>query len=125
MAELSAFASEHQIQISKNTFSIYYDTEYREKDVDVELCAPVKKQGENMDGFYVRIVEPIPMMACTMVYGAFSISLMLTLHLHNGCMKTANMKLSSPTRQIVHRGPWNENSPEKYLIEIQIPLKIK
>lgn len=34
--ELSAFAAEHQIQISKNTFSIYYDTEYREKDVDVE-----------------------------------------------------------------------------------------
>ena len=26
-------------------------------------------------------------------------------------------------RQIVHRGPWNEVDPQKYLTEIQIPLK--
>ncbi|EOS77179.1 hypothetical protein C817_03838, partial [Dorea sp. 5-2] len=32
-------------------------------------------------------------------------------------------KMSNPMRQIVHRGPWNENNPEKYLIELQIPLE--
>jgi hypothetical protein len=26
------------------------------------------------------------------------------------------------SRQIVHRGPWNETDPLKYLTEIQIPL---
>lgn len=123
--ELSAFASEHQIQISKNTFSIYYDTEYREKDVDVELCAPVKKQGENMDGFMFRNVEPVPMMACTMVYGAFSNIADAYLTFAQWLHENSQYEMSSPTRQIVHRGPWNENSPEKYLIEIQIPLKIK
>lgn len=123
--ELSAFASEHQIQISKNTFSIYYDTEYREKDVDVELCAPVKKQGKNMDGFTFRNVEPVPMMACTMVYGAFSNIADAYLTFAQWLHENSQYEMSSPTRQIVHRGPWNENSPEKYLIEIQIPLKMK
>lgn len=123
--ELSAFAAEHQIQISKNTFSIYYDTEYREKDVDVELCAPVKKQGENMDGFTFRNVELVPMMACTMVYGAFSNIADAYLTFAQWLHENSQYEMSSPTRQIVHRGPWNENSPEKYLIEIQIPLKIK
>ena len=31
--------------------------------------------------------------------------------------------MSAPVRQIVHRGPWNENDPAKYLTELQIPVK--
>ncbi|MFW6677154.1 MerR family transcriptional regulator [Lacrimispora sp. AGF001] len=123
--ELSDFAAEHQIQISKNTFSIYYDTEYREKDVDVELCAPVKRQGENIDGFTFRNVDPVPMMACTMVYGAFSNIAGAYLAFAQWLHENSQYEMSSPTRQLVHRGPWNESSPEKYLIEIQIPLKNK
>ncbi len=123
--ELSAFAAEHQIQVSKNTFSIYYDTEYREKDVDVELCASVKKQGGNIDGFTFRNVEPVPMMACTMVYGAFSNIAGAYLAFAQWLKENSQYEMSYPTRQIVHRGPWNERNPEKYLIEIQIPLKIK
>lgn len=123
--ELSAFAAEHNIQIAKNTFSIYYDTEYREKDVDVELCAPVKKQGKNIGGFTFRNVEPIPMMACTMVYGAFSNIAGAYLAFAQWLHENSQYEMSSPTRQIVHRGPWNESNPEKYLIEIQIPLENK
>lgn len=123
--ELSGFAAEHQIQLSKSTFSIYYDTEYREKDVDVELCAPVKKPGKNIDGFTFRNVEPVPMMACTMVYGAFSNIAGAYLAFAQWLQENSQYEMSAPTRQIVHRGPWNESSPEKYLIEIQIPLEIK
>lgn len=42
--ELSAFAEKEEIEISSDTFTIYHDTEYREQDVDMELCAPVKKR---------------------------------------------------------------------------------
>ena len=32
-------------------------------------------------------------------------------------------QMRGPNRQIVHRGPWNEQDPDKYLTEIQIPLE--
>ncbi|MDW2796531.1 MerR family transcriptional regulator [Clostridium boliviensis] len=121
--DLSVFAAEHQIQLSKNTFSIYHDSEYREIDVDVELCAPVKKPGKSIDGFTFRNVEPVPMMACTMVYGAFSNIAGAYRAFAQWLQENSQYKMSVPTRQIVHRGPWNESNPEKYLIEIQIPLE--
>lgn len=31
--------------------------------------------------------------------------------------------MKGENRQIVHRGPWNEENPQKYLTEIQIPLE--
>jgi DNA-binding transcriptional MerR regulator/effector-binding domain-containing protein len=123
--ELSVFAVEHQIQISKSIFSIYYDPEYREKDVDVELCASVKKLGKSIDGLTFRNVEPVPMMACTMVYGAFSNIAGAYRSFAEWLQKKSQYEMSGPTRQIVHRGPWNESNPEKYLIELQIPLEIR
>ena len=41
--------------LASNTFSIYHDTEFRETDVDIELCAPVKKMGTAKDPFCFRM----------------------------------------------------------------------
>lgn len=123
--ELSAFAEQHQIQVSKDTFSIYYDSDYREKDVDVELCAVVKKLGKSEGGLTFRNSESVPMMACTMVYGPFSNIAEAYRAFAEWLQKNSQYEMSGPTRQIVHRGPWNESNPEKYLIELQIPIEIK
>ena len=122
--ELSAFAADHQIKLSNNTFTIYYDTECKETDVDVELCVPVKTMGENIGNFIYRITEPIPIMACTMVYGKFSNISGAYSDFAEWLQNNSQYKMSRPIRQIVHRGPWNEKDPEKYLIELQIPLEI-
>lgn len=70
--ELSAFAKEQKIEMSNHTFSIYHDTEYKEQNVDIELCVPVNKPCKNIAPFCFRTIEPVPVMACTMVYGDFS-----------------------------------------------------
>ena len=61
--EMSRFAQENRIQVSSNTFSIYHDREYKETDVDVEICAPVKKPGKSTEDFVFRLTEPVPSMA--------------------------------------------------------------
>lgn len=121
--EMSAFAAENHVPISSETFSIYHDAGYREKDVDVEICAPVKKRGENAYGFVYRETEPVPAMACTMVYGDFSNIAGAYKAFAQWLQKNAQYTMSGPTRQIAHRGPWNEDDPEKYLVELQIPLE--
>ena len=121
--EMSAFANEHNIAVASNTFTIYHDTDYREKDVDIELCALVAKMGKNIDGFVYRNTEPVPIMATTMVYGPFENIAGAYLAFASWLQEHSHYTMNGQDRQIVHRGPWNEESPNKYLTEIQIPLK--
>lgn len=120
--EVSEFIKQQRIEVSPETFSIYHDHEYREKEVDVELCVPVKKTGKSMGEFTFRCTEPVPLMACTMVYGEFSNIAGAYLAFARWLQENSQYEMRAVTRQIVHRGPWNEENPEKYLTEIQIPL---
>ncbi|MBV7275628.1 MerR family transcriptional regulator [Clostridium sp. PL3] len=121
--EMSAFADENNIPISNNTFTIYHDTEYKEKDVNIEICAPVARMGKDIGEFTYRNTEPVPIMACTMVYGPFENIANAYLAFANWLQEHSQYKMTGQSRQIVHYGPWNEKSPDKYLTEIQIPLE--
>lgn len=121
--ELNAFAAAQKTAISGNTFSIYHDIEFRETDVDIELCAPVDKIGEAPAPFCFRMTEPVPYMAYTMVYGEFSNIRGAYLAFAKWLQANSEYKMSNPMRQIVHRGPWNENDPDEYLVELQVPLE--
>lgn len=121
--ELSAFAGARKIELTGEPFSIYHDPEFRETDVDIELCAPVRRLGTAAAPFRFRTTEPVPYMACTMVYGDFANIRGAYLAFADWLQKNSAYKLSDPMRQIVHRGPWNESRPENYLTELQIPLE--
>lgn len=123
--ELSAFAQHHGISVTEPTFSIYHDVEYKEANVDVELCIPVQKKERSIDGFVYRDIEPVPAMACMMVYGSFSNIAGAYLSFAEWLQKNEQYQMFGPARQVVHRGPWNESIPENYLTEIQIPLQVR
>lgn len=123
--ELSAFVGMQKTEIAGNTFSIYHDTDFRENNVDIELCVPVKEMGFAKAPFCFRITEPIPYMACMMVYGGFENIKAAYLAFAKWLQENSDCKMTDPMRQIVHRGPWNENTPERYLTELQIPLESK
>ena len=123
--EMSDFAEANRIPISPETFSLYHDQEYKETQVDVEICAPVKKSGKDTGDFIFRFIEPVPVMACTMVYGHFSNIAGAYLSFAEWLQKNERYQMTAPSRQIVHRGPWNEDNPKNFLTEIQIPLLIK
>ena len=120
---LSSFAQMHHIQAEDDkAFSIYHDLDYREQNVDVELCVPVQQIRKSVDGFTFRDTEPVPLMACTMVYGPFSNISGAYKSFAGWLQNNEQYQMLGQNRQIVHRGPWNENNPEDFLIEIQIPL---
>ncbi|MNC79177.1 Bacterial transcription activator, effector binding domain [compost metagenome] len=61
-------------------------------------------------------------MACAMVYGPYTrIGPAYTAFAH-WLAKHDQYRMGGPNRQLCHRGPWNEQDPEKYLTEIQIPV---
>ncbi len=120
--EMAAYVKKKSIPIAYDTFTIYHDTDYREKDVDIEICAPVAKMGENADGFTYRVTPPVPIMAASMVYGPFENIAGAFLSIAGWLGEHGQYKMAGESRQMVHRGPWNEDDPDKYLTEIQIPL---
>lgn len=52
---MSAFADQNNIPIATNTFTIYHDTDYRETNVDIEICAPVARVGKDTCGFTFQL----------------------------------------------------------------------
>lgn len=121
--ELSAFATKHGIAASSDTFAIYHDADYRESNVDIEICAPVATMGHIIGDYRYRITDPVPIMASTMIHGEFKNIAGAYLAFADWLQAHHQYEMTGPTRQIVHRGPWNETDANKYLTEIQIPLK--
>lgn len=122
--ELASFAARNHVILTGAAFSIYHDIGYKEQDVDVELCVPVKEIGEDAGQFKYRVTEAVPTMACTMVYGEFSNIAGAYLAFSEWLQKNGQYQMIGDERQIVHRGPGNETDPDHYLVEIQIPLEI-
>ena len=123
--EMAAFAAAHRIPISDNTFTIYHDADYRETDVDMEICAPVAWLGKDGGGFTFRHTEPVSVMAYTMVRGPFENIAGAYRAFADWLQEHSQYRMGGHSRQMVHRGPWNEEAPEHYLTEIQIPLETK
>jgi len=114
------------IRLPQNTlnFAIYHDTDFKDSEVDVEVCAVLPEPALYRNSRLYRETEEVKTMACFLVYGPFqniasgfaSFAQWLTEH--------EQYNMAGLNRQIVHRGPWNEEDPEKYLTEIQIPVQI-
>lgn len=125
--ELTEFSLRQGVAVSEHSFTIYHDTDYRDKDVDIELCTPVsgnvEGDGKDRDGIGYRYVEPVPEMASVMVHGGFERIGSAFLAIADWLQQHNQYRMLGPNRQIVHRGPWNEADPKHYLIEIQIPLE--
>ncbi len=107
--------------------ALYHDEEFKETDVDVEVCTTIPtipKAEQKISGLEYRVLEPVPYMACVMVRGNFENIGPAFYSVADWISQHKQFRLSNlPNRQICHRGPWNEESPQNYLIEIQIPVE--
>lgn len=122
--ELCEFADKNHISVCGEPFSIFHDIEYKEENVDAEVCIPINGiLFDSKEGFACKYIEAVPYMAYTMVNGEFCNIKEAYFSFAEWLRENKKYKMSSPERQIVHRGPWNEKDSDHYLTEIQIPLK--
>jgi len=111
---------------NENNLTIYHDPAHKDHDVDVEVASVIEKPCLPTEaGFSCRNVEAVENMACVMVYGPFSNidgayrAFARWLDDHNQYI------MSGLSRQICHKGPWDEPDPAKYLTELQLPVERK
>lgn len=102
-------------------FNIYHDGEYKETDVDVELCEAVVKAGPNSDGVSYKTIPAIPAAACIYHKGPYeqlgrSYAAIMKWIEENG------YQVADLPRESYIDGIWNKSDSQDWLTEIQIPV---
>jgi effector-binding domain-containing protein len=120
--ELCAYLREAQGQDHGTLLTVYHDDEYRERDVDVEVCAPVKGSARGSGRVTVREL-PAEDMASVVHHGSFeTIGQAYTALLR--WIEENNYRIIGPSRAIYLQKttPVRQDDPS-YVTEIQFPVK--
>lgn len=110
---------------SNECFSLYHDRDYREENVDIELCVVPQKMLEQIpDGLVHRQVVGCKEAVSILVKGPYENISVAFRKFAYWLEKHPEYKMSGPNRQICHVSPVETNNPEEYLTEILVPLEI-
>lgn len=102
------------------TFSLYYDCEYKEEDADIEVCIEVSK--EEIKGATTRVLKGGKFVV-TAYQGPYEQIGQGYKHLVD-YINQNNIKTDVPSREVYIKGPGMifKGNPEKYLTEIQMMI---
>jgi len=109
-------------KIPEYCFNIYHDNEYKESDIDVEICESVVDFCKNEDGLTYKRVEKVENAACIYHKGGYE-SLGETYSELITWIKENNYIMNGHSRESYIDGIWNKENSEDWLTEIQIPVK--
>lgn len=103
-------------------FNIYHDGEYREENIDVEVCETVIQMKENSDMITFKTIGRVEMAACTLHKGPYedfpkAYSAILEW------MEKNDFEIAGYPRESYIDGVWNKDSEEDWLTEIQFPVR--
>lgn len=103
-------------------FTIYHDGEYREHDIDVEICEAVTAPCRDSDTVTFKTIPEVRTAACIEHLGPYgtlreSYNALFTWVEENGYSVTGN------PRESYIDGIWNQEDPAAWLTEIQLPVE--
>lgn len=102
-------------------FNVYHDGEYKEKDIDVEVCEAVTEFGIETEGIVFK-KSPAITAVCTMHKGPYSEIGAAYAYLFDWIEKN-NYKVAANPRESFIDGIRNKESEEEWLTELQIPIQ--
>lgn len=106
-------------------FSIYHDLDYREKDVDIEICVVTDLlKGKEFPNVICRQIPQVDVAACFMIYGDYINISSAYKQFAFWLEQHKEYRMSGENRQICHVSVCDTDNPEDYITELQIPLRI-
>lgn len=103
-------------------FTIYHSREYREADIDVEICEAVTAPCMESDKVKFKTIGAVPEAACLMHRGPYS-TLRETYNLLFRWIDDEGYEPADNARESYIDGIWNREDPEDWLTEVQVPIK--
>jgi DNA-binding transcriptional MerR regulator len=104
-------------------FTIYHDGEYKETDIDVEVCEAVNKACSDSDMVKYKSMDSIKTAACVLHKGPYKTIREAYIFLFSW-IKENNYELDGNPRESYIDGIWNKEIDNDWLTELQIPVKL-
>lgn len=102
-------------------FTIYHDGEYKENDIDVEICEAVIAPCEESDRVKFKTIKKVDQAACLMHHGPYS-TLRKSYNRLFSWIDAEGYEPADHPRESYIDGIWNKESENDWLTEIQIPV---
>jgi len=113
-----------ECRVPEYCFTIYHDGEYKESDIDVEICEAVIDYGKDSDKVKFKKIDKVENAACVLHKGPYN-----TIGMAYGAVmkwiEENNYEVVGLPRESYIDGVWNKDSSSEWLTEIQIPIKLK
>lgn len=103
-------------------FNIYHDGEYKEENIDIEICEAVTEMKEDFGDLKFKMIDEIPTAICTMHKGPYT-SIPNAFASAIKFAEDNGYEIIDYVRENYIDGMWNKDSEEEWLTEIQIPVK--
>lgn len=122
--KMDAFVKKSGIVCDLNGYSIYYDDEYKEEALDVEIAVPVETMGESRDGFVYRTLEAVPQAATIRFANSYE-NYDPAIEKLALWIEEQGFEVADNVRGLTLTGPQSGAEPRDWLTELQIPVRKK
>lgn len=103
-------------------FNIYHDGEYKEEDIDIEVCEAVTEMKQDSDMIHFKVVPKVEMAACILHKGPYS-DLGNSYRTILQWVSDNHYEIIDFARESYIDGIWNKDSSKDWLTEIQMPVR--
>ncbi|MFV0485519.1 MAG: MerR family transcriptional regulator [Candidatus Saccharimonadales bacterium] len=102
-------------------FNVYLDGEYRDADINVEICEAVVKKGKDGDGFIFKTVPAVKVVSVLHrgAYGGLGKAYAYAIQ----WVEQNGYKVVDNIRESYIDGIWNKDDAKDCLTEIQVPIE--
>jgi len=102
--------------------AIYHDPEFRERDADVEVAAPLAAPLPGSEQVSVRELPGVEQAACVVYKGAYE-NIGEAYNTLSAWIGTNSYRMAGPCREVCLRGPESGPDSSSYVTEIQAPVE--
>jgi effector-binding domain-containing protein len=127
-----AAVAKHRARADASPFLLFHDAEWREHDVDIEVCIPLNS---TTAGLTAREVESASRAACVTYRGNYD----QTQSIYDAMLRwldRSGFQISGPLREVYHRYGADQSAYElpsgvlttssaEYVTELQVPVVVK
>ncbi len=119
--ELVAYMEQHGVKPVGPCLTIYHDPEYRERDVEVEVCEPVDRPLPDHPRIRAYDLPAVEAMATTVHEGSYD-GFSETYAALLGWIEANGYQIVGPNREIYVRAAEHTDDPSEFVTEIQFPV---
>lgn len=105
-------------------FNIYHDGEYKDSNIDVEICEAILDLKEDSDILKFKEIDGIESAVCILHKGPYSALRETYSYVFDWIESNKYTVIDNPRESYID-GIWNKENEEDWLTEIQIPVKAK